>query len=599
MMRSMWSGVAGLKTHQLEMDVIGNNIANVNTTSYKSQATGFQDILYQTVKSGTGAGNNLGSTNTSQVGLGSKVGSIYTNIAAQGSAITTNNVYDLMITGDSFFVTGYGDGNNNFNGKGSFVVPGEKTFTRDGSFMLDEWGYLVTKGTGQYVLCAENDEAITDNLKALQVMKVVMKDVNGDGIEEQVVDDTVPGEATGEAYMKGNINRDDKLLVDGKTIALSIFGEDGNTYTLKFTIDDDGDGVDNTYGLKLDRILDSQGNLIRNDYEDEKLTLSYSRSDGTLKSITAYGQYSFDKNGETVDESGSVTSTSFKYSQKIRTGEFERIVKGTDGKDYLMSFSVSRSSADNSDYVFSLDKVSMSDDTTVAIWDIENKKAELDYNETSGVLQMVDGVPGTSFSFSFDDYSDINVGPISFDFSESTKFISTDTSYTFNFDGEAAGKLGKSLYVDFSHTTNYASSNGGSSSSIYAYKGNDQGLNQGYASGTLTNVSFGTDGSIYGRYSNGQTIKKGQIAVAEFANAMGLEKRGENLYVASLNSGNPKFMDITEDGGYMNSGYLEGSNVDLAKEFTDMITTQRGFQANSKVITTSDEMLQILRGLKS
>ena len=80
---------------------------------------------------------------------------------------------------------------------------------------------------------------------------------------------------------------------------------------------------------------------------------------------------------------------------------------------------------------------------------------------------------------------------------------------------------------------------------------------------------------------------------------MGLEKVGDNLYAASLNSGAAQIMDITKDGGYMNSGVLEGSNVDLAKEFTDMITTQRGFQANSKVITTSDEMLQILRGLKS
>lgn len=120
----------------------------------------------------------------------------------------------------------------------------------------------------------------------------------------------------------------------------------------------------------------------------------------------------------------------------------------------------------------------------------------------------------------------------------------------------------------------------------------------GYASGDLTGISFGTDGSIYGRYSNGQTIKKGQIAVAEFANAMGLEKVGDNLYQASLNSGLARVQDITIDGGYMNSGVLEGSNIDLAKEFTDMITTQRGFQANSRVITTSDEMLQILKGLK-
>ena len=79
---------------------------------------------------------------------------------------------------------------------------------------------------------------------------------------------------------------------------------------------------------------------------------------------------------------------------------------------------------------------------------------------------------------------------------------------------------------------------------------------------------------------------------------LGLEKVGDNLYAASLNSGQPMVQDITRDGGYMNSGVLEGSNVELAKEFTDMITTQRGFQANSKVITTSDEMLQLLKQLK-
>ena len=86
--------------------------------------------------------------------------------------------------------------------------------------------------------------------------------------------------------------------------------------------------------------------------------------------------------------------------------------------------------------------------------------------------------------------------------------------------------------------------------------------------------------------------------VAEFNNAMGLEKVGDNLYAASLNSGVPMYMDITSDGGYMSSGVLEGSNVDLAKEFTDMITTQRGFQANSRIITVSDTLLEELTNLK-
>ena len=165
-----------------------------------------------------------------------------------------------------------------------------------------------------------------------------------------------------------------------------------------------------------------------------------------------------------------------------------------------------------------------------------------------------------------------------------------------NVSGEGAN-IG-SFNLDLSNTTNFASSMSGHNSTIYAYKGDTQGLNKGYPEGELTQISFGTDGSIYGRYSNGQTIKKGQIAVAEFNNAMGLEKVGDNLYAASLNSGAAQVMDVTTDGGYINSGVLEASNVDLAKEFTDMITTQRGFQANSRVITTSDELLQVLKGLK-
>ena len=120
----------------------------------------------------------------------------------------------------------------------------------------------------------------------------------------------------------------------------------------------------------------------------------------------------------------------------------------------------------------------------------------------------------------------------------------------------------------------------------------------GYPEGDMTGVFFTDDGSIYAKYSNGQDRLLMQISFARFANAMGLEKAGDNLYSASLNSGAPRYGYVTENGGYLSSGVVESSNVDLAKEFTDMITTQRGFQANSRVITTSDEMLQILKGLK-
>ncbi len=447
MMRSMWSGVAGLKTHQMEMDVIGNNIANVNTTSYKAQATGFQDILYQTVKSGTGAGDTVGSTNISQVGLGSKVGSIYTNIAAQGSAVTTDNVMDLMITGPSFFVIS------------PDISGAEMNFSRDGSFAIDANGDLVTKSNGYYVLGTMGQGGITDGatVQRLHIINRVPV-TNPDGTTRQA--DIMPGQATSQSYFKGNIDELDPSLEEGKGLSLEVYGSDGNKYTIKFALTDGADDANNTYSLNLTSVLNENGDSVLSPTDDVKIPLVYSKSDGKL--ISAAG--------------------------------------------------------------------------------------------------------------------------------------STAGNYVLNLTGDASVVSG--LNIDFTHTTNYAGTSSSHSSSMYGYRGDDKGLNQGYPNGELTNISFGTDGSIYGRYSNGQTIKKGQIAVAEFNNAMGLEKVGDNLYAASLNSGAAQIMDITKDGGYMNSGVLEGSNVDLAKEFTDMITTQRGFQANSKVITTSDEMLQIVRGLK-
>ena len=90
----------------------------------------------------------------------------------------------------------------------------------------------------------------------------------------------------------------------------------------------------------------------------------------------------------------------------------------------------------------------------------------------------------------------------------------------------------------------------------------------------------------------------GQIWAAEFANASGLEKNGDNLYTQTLNSGEATIQDVTTDGGYITTGVLEMSNVDLSSEFTSMITTQRGFQANSRIITVSDTLLEELTNLK-
>ena len=142
--------------------------------------------------------------------------------------------------------------------------------------------------------------------------------------------------------------------------------------------------------------------------------------------------------------------------------------------------------------------------------------------------------------------------------------------------------------------------NNNGTSTAGVVSGDFSGLGTGRRLGELSGVSVAKDGVITGSYDNGQTKILGQIAVAQFANAAGLEKSGDNLYVSTPNSG--EFdgigIDITANGDYMTSGVLEMSNVDLANEFTTMITTQRGFQANSRIITVSDTLLEELTNLK-
>ena len=131
-------------------------------------------------------------------------------------------------------------------------------------------------------------------------------------------------------------------------------------------------------------------------------------------------------------------------------------------------------------------------------------------------------------------------------------------------------------------------------------KGNVSGGNKGRSLGALQSISIQTDGQIFASYSNGQRKLLGQIAVAQFANASGLQKEGSNLYSSTTNSGDFDGIgvDISNNGHQMNTGVLEMSNVDLSSEFTDMITTQRGFQANSRIITVSDTLLEELVNLK-
>lgn len=441
MMRSLFSGVSGLKVHQTKMDVIGNNIANVNTVGFKSSRVSFTDVFYQTTQSATGpnAETGAGGQNARQIGLGASVGAISTNITGQGGSQRTDNPFDLMISGDGFFVVNKG---------------GTNYFTKAGNFTVDEAGTLVTT-SGNAVMGWQADgdgKIVQDRVKALQVMS-----------EEFM---NTPPEATTNARLVGNINKEDDAFATG-----------GNGYI--------------------------------------PITVAF----------------------------------------------YDNL-----GYEYQANFRITPVAATPGSYTLSLHNVT------------------LDGKEVSGNS----GFTSTVLTFNMDADDDANGIP-SGGLTNTTKTTSLDLS------GVTGLESTKPITIDLSTLTNY-----GSSSTIDSTRGDAQGLGAGKAVGKMSSLAIQSDGKIIAAYNNGDIRTLGQVVVATFSNAAGLEKVGDNLYAATLNSGafNGIGQDVTADGGSFTTGVLEMSNVDLSTEFTEMITTQRGFQANSRIITTTDSMLEELVNLK-
>ena len=462
MMRSLYSGVSGLKVHQTGMDVIGNNIANVNTVGFKSQRATFSELFYQTTQSASGpnAATSTGGQNAKQIGLGSNVAQISVNITNEGGSQSTGNDTDLKINGQEFFIVQKG---------------GADYYTKAGNFTTDGYGNLVT-GSGGYVMgyTAERDPLtgdfvlMTDELRPLSLYG-----------EEYML--TAPNQTTA-AKMTGNINSSDEdFTTDGlsyMTTDMYIYDSLGNTYNVQFRIEQDT-GSTTGYSLSIKKIFNGT---------DE------------VKSMGALFSY-IDGQGNQVDDA---------ISMPI---QFDP-TKGTVISNKTFSLSM--------------------------------------FNATNGVVN---------------------------DTADANKY---DT-------------FPQDITVDLGEMTNY-----GSDYSVVANKGDGSIQNQGAgkAVGKMISVAIQTDGKIISSYDNGDTLCIGQIAVASFANAAGLEKIGDNLFASTLNSGMANVNDVTAFGDDMSSGVLEMSNVDLATEFTNMIVTQRGYQANSRVITTSDTMIEELLNLK-
>jgi flagellar hook protein FlgE len=311
------------------------------------------------------------------------------------------------------------------------------------------------------------------------------------------------------------------------------------------------------------------------------VTFSHKETSGTPHSKLE--KYTIDTN-----EDGTIRySTSAAYEDVPATGNISDLLETAKG-EYAgilkKVYGISDEAADafGIDGTYSIDNTPGSSNYGAMTLNVGKHSITLEFKPENGVIRAVDGNTDAAMTVDlhFNQTEGYGLEPFGF-----------QASATNADEQERAGNI----TIDFSTVTNY---NTNGSSTIKAVKGDKKSLNTGRAVGEMNGVSVSTDGQIYATYSNGQTKLLGQIASAEFANASGLSKEGDNLYSSTLNSGEATIQDITTDGGYMNTGVLEMSNVDLSSQFTEMITTQRGFQANSRIITVSDTLLEELTNLK-
>lgn len=558
MMRSMYSAVSGLKTHQTRMDVIGNNIANVNTVAFKSSSVTFSDILYQTTSNASGANatTGTGGVNAKQIGLGTTAAATKVSITSAGASETTGNPFDIRLTdknSTNFFIVNNGS---------------ENVFTRSGSFYVDGSGNLCMSSTGYTVMGWQVDETTgeirKDTVSALRIMQ-----------EKNL---TSAPEATTQATIAGVLDENDTDVKSdaGRVMNLNFYDNLGYQYTAKFAIK--STGTDGKYTVELTSVLDSNNKNIIADLDKQQISQIFGNYDANAK-IGEYGltkDYTYDNANKTYNIKDGTATKSYKLNT---TDPKNPYLKNTnDATDTLQITEV------------------FSGITTTIVNNIKNgtENYAISFDTNSGMATV------TGEKASYDLVFDTSSGKFSTIGGENPSVMLNMAAFS---SGQIAGKGNtngnfQNITVDFSQCLNYE--NGGKSTIGADAGATDGKTGKGRKLGAMTGISIDTSGRIYGTYDNGNTELLGQIAVAQFSNASGLEKVGESCYRTTLNSG--EFdgigVEISADGSSMTTGELEMSNVDLSSEFTSMITTQRGFQANSRVITTSDTLLEELVNLK-
>ena len=707
MIQSLYDGVSGLRSEQVAMDVTGNNIANVNTTGFKSGRVTFKESMDQLLQGASRPAGEAGGTNPMQIGLGTAVGSIDT-VLTQGDLQTTGQITDLALEGTSYFAYS--------NGKGT-------SYSRNGGLQFDSTGKLV---------CPTNGYALQGMMAASDGTYPV-----GSTIGDITVPfgQAAPAKPTTEVSFGSNLNSDSEGL-----------GTVTHTDRFLASAGPANAGVIPNPDPTLTSLFDPNGNslgIVANDV----LTISATDSTGTAHTATLTVAANTTLSDLVNSISGVVTGPGFSVQNVVTQNPNGSININTSGGAVINDLQVTSSRPGSNSYVANAfswgpsipmaaatgvnsDKLlrpAQATDPIANIMDASGNTLGLQPGDTISIngevggktvptgtlnytgaetlqnllntiqgsfnLPQTDGTPQNNLSVSMNpaDTPDDNIpdGSIAIRGQKETAFALQNLSISANNSNQDAtaptplnanmattdiqaardtarqstsivvydesgdahtitttftatgtpgewlwqintqggekvlgGNTGKITFGQDGSPSSFTFDDGSSQFSFDPMNGSNvvkvnlnigspgsfTGLTQfaspttaqaksqdGYPMGKLQSISVDESGNISGLYTNGVTKSIAQIYVADFNNPAGLMKQDNSMLTESSNSGQA-VMQIPGVGTptTIKPGALEMSNVDLATEFTNMMTTQRAYQANAKVITTSDTLLQTL-----
>ena len=532
MIRSLYSGVAGMTTQQKKMDVIGNNISNVSTYGFKASRVTFRDVYYQTSQDAAGPTAAQGGTNPVQVGYGATMGS--TDVNHSTSVMTTTGLsLDCAITGEGYFQVMDGNGNIFYTKAGMLDIDG------DGN-LVDVNGNFVLGVPGNSLSSDASSQKIKISLPYVNPsVSSATNKINGINVKVSTTNENSNGNVSFSFAASKNLPIGEKAQAVVTSNSITVTLNSNETFAnladlqkeVNAAITRANNGVNHaagTFSIKFD----SKKAFTTPLTGDQIVNANFGVTEGFVdvpEELNA--AFSVQSVG---DKFSATTPMNYKISANETAGTFKITATAQDAGGNTIT------------YTADLTK---------------------DQMETSGSVIMDSGVDGDNFILTFPNWENAIGYNNSNHTATNASVPSTESTYL------------------------------GLGSTAFALKGGTKGGAQTVAD--LSGLSIGSNGIIYGVHPTLGTLELGRIDLATFDNPAGLSQVGSTYFRKTANSGEPNLAKAGENGtGDLAGGTLETSNVDLSQEFSDMIVTQRGFQACSRLITVSDTMLEELINLK-